>query len=73
MKKGWRVILIIVVVCIALGAVCAGVGMLTGAEPDRVSALLENRVEEKYNIDPNALIHEWVPSVIDIFRDTLAG
>lgn len=36
MKNGWRVILTIVVVAILLGAICFGVGLLTGANPDRI-------------------------------------
>ena len=73
MKKGWRIVLVIVVICLALGVVCVGVCMLTGAEPDLVTAILERNVEDKYNVDPNALIHEWIPSVINVFRDALVG
>lgn len=36
MRNGWRIILTIVVLAILLGAVCFGVGLLTGANPDRV-------------------------------------
>ena len=36
MKKAWRVILEISVVAVVLGAVCFGVGLLTGAETDRI-------------------------------------
>ena len=41
MKKAWRVILVIVAIAITIGAVCAGVGVLTGADPDRIGAILE--------------------------------
>ena len=36
MKRGWHMILGIVVVAIVLGAICFGVGILTGAETDRI-------------------------------------
>lgn len=36
MKRGWRVILGIVVVAVVVGALCFGVGLLTGAEVDRI-------------------------------------
>ena len=36
MKSGWRIILTVVVLAILLGAICTGVGLLTGANPDRI-------------------------------------
>ena len=36
MRTGLRIILTIVVLAILLGAICFGVGLLTGANPDRV-------------------------------------
>ena len=36
MKNGWRIILIIAAVAILFGGVCVGVGMLTGADRDRI-------------------------------------
>ena len=71
MKKGWRIVLVIVAVCIAFGVVSAGVGMLTGADTARVSAVLEQRIAERNNIDADALIHEWVPQVIAQFQTQL--
>ena len=43
MKKGWRVILIIVLVVILLGGVCLGVGIMTGAEMDRIVTVLDKQ------------------------------
>ena len=51
MKKGWRVILVIVAICIAFGAVCAGVGVLTGADTDRIGAIVARRCEDRYNLE----------------------
>lgn len=42
MKNGWRIILIIAAIAILLGCVCFGVGVLTGAEPDRILQSLNN-------------------------------
>ena len=71
MKKGWRVILIIVVICIAFGAVCAGVGVLTGADTERIGAIIERRCEDRYNLDLDAFIHLWIPEVVQIFKAEL--
>ena len=71
MKKGWRIVLAIVAICIAFGAVCAGVGVLTGADTERVGAIIERRCEERYNLDLDAFIHEWVPEVVDSFQNAL--
>ena len=69
MTRGWRIVLVIVAVCIAFGIVSAGVGTLTGADPDRISAVLQERVAEHNNVDLDALIHEWVPEVVDIIEE----
>lgn len=71
MKKVGRVVSIIVVIAIVLGTVCAGVGTLTGADMGRVIPLLENRVETRYNVDPEALIRVWIPEVMQTFRQAL--
>ena len=47
MKDGWRIILIIAAAAILLGCVCFGVGMLTGAETDRILQNLNNN----YHLD----------------------
>ena len=71
MKKGWRVILIIVAICIAFGAVCAGVGVLTGADTERIGAIIERRCEDRYNLDLDAFIHQWIPEEVQIFKAEL--
>ena len=71
MKKGWRVSLIIVAICIAFGAVCAGVGVLTGADTERIGAIIERRCEDRYNLDLDAFIHQWIPEVVQIFKAEL--
>ena len=69
MRRGWKIVLIIVAVCIAFGVVSAGVGTLTGADTDRIGAILEQRIGERNNVDVDALIHEWVPQVVEIVED----
>ena len=43
MKKGWNIILVIVLVAILLGAVCVGVGLMTGGDMPRVLGVMEER------------------------------
>ena len=71
MKKGWNIILVIVVICIAIGAVSAGVGVLTGADFARIGSTLEEDIAEQHNIDADAFIHEWIPEVMTILRDEI--
>ena len=47
MKNGWRVIISIVLIAILLGGVCIGVGVITGAEMDRVYSVLD----KQYNLN----------------------
>ena len=47
MKKGWRVIIIIVLVAVLLGGVSLAVGYMTGAETTRIMDTLDAR----YNIN----------------------
>ena len=47
MKKGWRVIIIIVLVAVLLGGVSLAVGFMTGAETTRIIDTLDAR----YNIN----------------------
>ena len=42
MKNGWRIILIIAAAGILLGCICFGVGVLTGADTDRILQSLNN-------------------------------
>ena len=47
MKSGWKIILIVVIIAILLGAICIGVGAMTGADFTRIWATLDNR----YHVD----------------------
>lgn len=71
MKKIWSVILIIVVIAVAFGAVSAGVGVLTGADFDRIGEALQARIAEQYNVDAEAFVHEWVPQTAQNIQSAL--
>ena len=47
MKKGWRVILGIVLVALIFGGLCCGVGLLTGADVDRIVMNLDEHYQVK--------------------------
>ncbi len=47
MKSGWKIILLVVLIAILLGAVCMGVGLMTGADFTRIWATLD----DKYHVD----------------------
>ena len=47
MKSGWKIILIVVVIAVLLGAICIGVGAMTGADFTRIWATLDSR----YHVD----------------------
>ena len=42
MNKGWRIIIGIVLVAVVVGAVCFGVGILTGADTARIVQNLDD-------------------------------
>ena len=56
MKKGWRVIIIIVLVAVLLGGVSLAVGYMTGAETTRIMDTLDAR----YNIN---MWIDWISQV----------
>lgn len=43
MKKGWGIVLFIVVAALFLGAVSVGVGVITGANGERIFQTLDDR------------------------------
>lgn len=71
MKKAWSVIIIIVIISIAVGAVSAGVGVLTGADFERIGGVFETRIADKYNVDAKAFFTEWIPESARIIGDAL--
>ena len=45
MKKGWRIILGIVLVAVIFGGLCCGVGVLTGADRERIIMNLDEHYQ----------------------------
>lgn len=43
MKKAWKIVLIAVLTVIVLGAICTGVGVLTGANVNVIYSVLDER------------------------------
>lgn len=64
MKKGWRVVIVIVLICLLLGGVCIGVGLMTGADMERIYSVLDAR----YHITE---YYEYTLQVIDILMAEL--
>ena len=64
MKKGWRVVISIVMIAVLLGAVCVGVGMLTGADISRIYSVLDKRfmITQYY---------EWFLNVLEVYKTVL--
>ena len=63
MKKGWRVIIIIVLVAVLLGAVSLAVGFMTGAETSRIIDTLDARYSINMWIDYFSLVYEQIALV----------
>ena len=66
MSRSWRIISLIVLIAILLGAVCVGVGLVTGGEWDRIYSSLDAR----YHID---MYVDYVGQVFTVLRDTWTG
>ena len=60
MKKGWRIILVIVLAAVLLGAVCVGVGLMTGADTMRIYSTLDSR----YNL--TAYVQAYSQYAVDV-------
>ncbi len=53
MKRGWQIIIAVVLLLAVLGAVCMGVGFITGADTNRIFAIFD----DKYSI---SLYHDYI-------------
>ena len=62
MSKSWRVISLIVLIAILLGAVCVGVGLITGGDWDRIYTTLDAR----YHVD---MYVDYVGEVFTVIKD----
>ena len=64
MKGIWKAVLTIVSIALAIAVLCIIVGMITGAEPERIYSVFERIFDLRYNINLDELIHSWIPEVI---------
>lgn len=64
MMRGWKIVTAVSFAVIVLGAVCIGVGLLTGAEFERIFATLDQR----YQI---TAYYNWMLDVIDAVKAQL--
>ena len=62
MSKSWRVISLVVLIAILFGAVCVGVGLVTGGEWDRIYSTLDAR----YHID---MYIDYIGDVFTVLKD----
>jgi len=62
MKKGWRIILGIVLAAVILGGLCCGVGLLTGADSNRIIMNLD----EHYQV--MTYINTYTSYITDFFQ-----
>lgn len=68
MSKAWRVISIIVMIVILLGAVCIGVGLVTGGEWARVYDALDESYSVKWYVENRQQYLEYPGKVIEAIR-----
>lgn len=64
MSKAWKIILTVVMIAILIGAVCVGVGLITGGEWERIHASLDAR----YHLD---MYWRYALEVIQKVQETL--
>ena len=64
MKGIWKAVLTIVSIALAVAVLCIIVGMITGAEPERIYSVFERVFELRYNVNLDELIHSWIPEVV---------
>lgn len=65
MKKGWHIVSMIVLVMLLLGAVFIGVGMITGADTERIYSVLDNR----YSV---GMYYDYIVQVVNIFIEAFS-
>lgn len=68
MKSAWKIVLTVAGVTLAFAALCIIVGLITGADFDRIYSVFERLFQLNYNINLDELLNTWLPSVIDTFK-----
>jgi hypothetical protein len=70
-KRAWSIVLTIVGIALAIAALCIAVGMITGAELERIYSVFERIFEVRYNINLDELINTWLPQVIETVSESI--
>ncbi|MBR1455891.1 MAG: hypothetical protein IJ594_01865 [Oscillospiraceae bacterium] len=68
MKRGWKVVSMIILVAILLGAVGVGVGLMTGGDVTRVADAFDERYHLWAYID---LYSDYVRELVSVVGDAL--
>lgn len=63
MKKGWRIIFGVFLVAVILGGLCCGVGLMTGADSNRIILNLE----EHYQL--MTYVNTYTDFITNLFRN----
>ena len=68
MKKGWRIILTIVLVVLILGGVSFGVGLLTGGDVDRIILNLDEHYQVMTYINTyTGYVRQLLQQLVNLF------
>lgn len=62
MSKSWKIILSVVLIAVLLGGVCAGVGIITGGQWERIHTALDTR----YHLD---MYWDYVCEVAEVLHE----
>jgi len=63
MRKAWQIVMAVVLIVVLIGAVSVGVGLITGANMDRVFNVLDN--EYNLTIYHDYITQELIPALLD--------
>ena len=63
MRKAWQIVMAVVLIVVLIGAVSVGVGIITGANMDRVFNVLDN--EYNLTIYYEYITGELIPALLD--------
>lgn len=63
MRKAWQIVMAVVLIVVLIGAVSVGVGLITGANMDRVFNVLDN--EYNLTIYYEYITQELIPALLD--------
>lgn len=63
MRKAWQIVMAVVLIVVLIGAVSVGVGLITGANMDRVFNVLDN--EYNLTIYYEYITGELIPALLD--------